>query len=94
MWLAPRAGLEPATFRLTAERSTIELPGSAQAALGGSLTKAPNSVKEAHENEKKMAGVEAWEITDQARADSPTFTAIPILMLRAGRTTKNQPKFH
>jgi hypothetical protein len=26
--LAPRAGLEPATFRLTAERSTIELPGS------------------------------------------------------------------
>jgi hypothetical protein len=26
--MAPRAGLEPATFRLTAERSTIELPGS------------------------------------------------------------------
>ena len=26
--LAPRAGLEPATFRLTAERSTIELPGN------------------------------------------------------------------
>jgi hypothetical protein len=25
--MAPRAGLEPATFRLTAERSTIELPG-------------------------------------------------------------------
>src|ERR1700730_502767 len=68
--LAPRRGLEPLTFRLTAERSTIELSGSAQAALGGSLTKAPNSVKEAHENEKKMAGVEAWEITDQARSDS------------------------
>jgi hypothetical protein len=47
---------------LTAERSTIELPGSAQAALGGSLTKAPNSVKEARENEKKMAGVHAGEI--------------------------------
>jgi hypothetical protein len=26
--MAPRAGLEPATFRLTAERSTIELPGN------------------------------------------------------------------
>ena len=26
--LAPRRGLEPLTFRLTAERSTIELPGS------------------------------------------------------------------
>ena len=25
--LAPRTGLEPVTFRLTAERSTIELPG-------------------------------------------------------------------
>src|SRR5438105_4882190 len=25
--LAPRRGLEPLTFRLTAERSTIELPG-------------------------------------------------------------------
>jgi hypothetical protein len=29
--LAPRAGLEPATFRLTAERSTIELPGNCDA---------------------------------------------------------------
>jgi hypothetical protein len=57
------------TAFLTAERSTIELPGSAQAALGGSLTKAPNSVKEARENEKKMAGVHAGEITNLVRFD-------------------------
>ena len=25
-WMAPRAGIEPATFRLTVERSTAELP--------------------------------------------------------------------
>ena len=26
--MAPRVGLEPTTFRLTAERSTVELPGN------------------------------------------------------------------
>ena len=26
--MAPREGLEPTTFRLTAERSTVELPGN------------------------------------------------------------------
>ena len=26
IWLAPRAGFEPATYRLTADCSTIELP--------------------------------------------------------------------
>jgi hypothetical protein len=31
--LAPRGGFEPPTFRLTAERSTIELPGNGQARL-------------------------------------------------------------
>src|SRR5207245_11261927 len=45
--LALRAGLEPATFRLTAERSTIELPGSASNTFGGSLTNAPTPVKDA-----------------------------------------------
>lgn len=29
--MAPRRGLEPRTFRLTAERSTIELPGNRDA---------------------------------------------------------------
>src|SRR5581483_4391071 len=33
--LAPRAGLEPTTHRLTADCSTIELPGSAAARAGG-----------------------------------------------------------
>ena len=28
--MAPRGGFEPPTFRLTAERSTIELPGNGQ----------------------------------------------------------------
>ena len=28
--LAPRVGFEPTTFRLTAERSTIELPGNVE----------------------------------------------------------------
>ena len=31
--LAPRVGFEPTTFRLTAERSTIELPRNAKAAM-------------------------------------------------------------
>ena len=32
--MAPWAGLEPATFRLTAERSTIELPGNRYPTFG------------------------------------------------------------
>ena len=39
--LAPWAGVEPATFRLTVERSTAELPGNtAIVDSGGAITKA------------------------------------------------------
>ena len=38
--MAPRAGIEPATFRLTVERSTAELPGNKAASIrNGPITK-------------------------------------------------------
>ena len=40
--MAPRAGLEPATFRLTAERSTVELPGNRP--RGGKIEAPPRKV--------------------------------------------------
>ena len=44
--MAPRAGLEPATIRLTVECSTAELPrNTAESALGPRITKAPRLAK-------------------------------------------------
>src|SRR4029079_18004408 len=46
--LAPWAGVEPATFRLTVERSTAELPGNAAIVdSGGAITKAYRRCKAA-----------------------------------------------
>ena len=46
--LAPWAGIEPATFRLTVERSTAELPGNAAIVdSGGAITKAYRRCKAA-----------------------------------------------
>ena len=46
--VAPWAGIEPATFRLTVERSTAELPGNAAIIDGrGAITKAYRRCKAA-----------------------------------------------
>ena len=48
--MAPWAGVEPATFRLTVERSTAELPGNAAIIdSGGAITKAYRRCKAAHD---------------------------------------------
>src|SRR5438477_6803400 len=55
--MAPRAGLEPAALRLTAARSTIELPGkstSGQTIIGG-LIRRSRGKDSLHERDRPMS---------------------------------------
>ena len=64
--MAPREGFEPPTFRLTAERSTVELPRNGNGAgeapeaemLGGAagLVNQRGSARTGHENSRARSG--------------------------------------
>jgi hypothetical protein len=59
-YLAPRAGFEPATIRLTVECSTTELPGNSEAGLASAAyNKAIRACKAVNANRRRQSRIEA-----------------------------------